>query len=79
MAKHQEHWADVRRSKSYLAGDFLPPFELQTANIIEIFEDQGWKSEPTTEEYEVWQGKILELIPLLNYDAVIELGYHLAF
>lgn len=26
VAKTREHWADVRRSKSYIGDDFIPPF-----------------------------------------------------
>ena len=32
-----------------------------------------------SEEFESWQNRMVELIPKLNYDAIIELSYHLAF
>jgi hypothetical protein len=78
--KTDDHWAQVSRSKSYLAHDYFPPVTLHTSNLIDLFEqNQDWKLEESSEEYQKWREDLIQTIPKLNFDAIIELNYYMSF
>lgn len=36
--KTDDHWQQVRRSKSYIADEFFPPIQLRSNDLINVFE-----------------------------------------
>ena len=80
MHKNEEHMENLRRSKSYIADSYFSPFTLKSGNLKEMFEDkQAWKQDRESEEYGEWKEALIEMVPKLNYDAVIELALYLSF
>jgi len=79
--KPDEHWAQVRRSKSYIADAFFPPIALKSHDLISMFERDAWKEHQdfSTEAYLTWREDVLTLLPRLGVEALIELGYFLSF
>lgn len=70
----------IKRLKSYLADDFLPPVNLRDSTLVDLFlNSQDYKSEVGTEKYEAWKEDVVAALPNLNYDAVVELALYLAF
>ena len=62
----------MRRSKSYLADKFLPPFDAPLeSNLRDLFAKE-LSADETAES-------LLEIIPNLNHDQVIDLSLFLAF
>jgi hypothetical protein len=51
----QDRWADVRRSKSFIAEKFYPPFELKEGNLRNLLVDpasiENYSKSPESEEY----------------------------
>ena len=47
MQKNEEHFQNLRRSKSYLADSYFPPIALLDGNLKELFEDReaAWRSD----------------------------------
>jgi hypothetical protein len=44
MHKTNDHWNQIRRSKSYLGNDYFPTFHLKSSNLIEMFiNNTDWK------------------------------------
>jgi len=72
VQKTSDHWAQVSRSKLFLSEDFFPPrtIPLET-NLKDIFAN----AEQTEEEL---SEKLIEVIPNLNHDMLIELSLYLA-
>jgi hypothetical protein len=70
VPKTDDHWANVARSKAFLADKFLPPFSLPLdTNLRALFsDDQSNKTE-----------RLLEIIPNLNHDQLVHLALYLAF
>jgi len=79
MHKPENHWENVRRSKSYIADDFFPPVELKTGNLIEIFAKDAWRQDPESAEFLEWRDAVVEMCSKLNFDAVVELALYLSF
>jgi hypothetical protein len=80
IQKTESHWNELRRSKSFIADDFFPPVALMNGNLKDLFENnQAWKSDPETEEYKMWRDAVVECAGKLNFDAIIELAYFMAF
>lgn len=53
---------------------------LHTSNLIDLFEqNQDWKLEESSEEYQKWREDLIQTIPKLNFDAIIELNYYMSF
>jgi len=78
--KRQDHWDAIRRLKSYLADDFLPPVNLKDSTLVELFLNRDdWKEEIGSEKFELWKEDVTAALPKLNYDAVVELALYLAF
>lgn len=73
VQKTEDHWSIVSRSKQFLAKDFFPPrnaaFESELKSVLE---DQSLS------EQELCL-KLLDVIPNLNHDQLIELTLYLSF
>ena len=71
VQKTADHWSQVHRSKAFIADDFFPPraVPLET-NLQSLF------SEARTEEE--LAGALLDIVPNLNHDTLIELALFLS-
>ena len=70
VQKTEDHWAQVARSKAFIADDFFPPRQLpQVENLQAIFAEEG--DQERTE-------KLIEVIPKLNADQFVELLLYVA-
>jgi len=62
VQKPTNHWEQVRRSKQFLAAQFLPPFDVPLdANLRELFTNQSLTESQVIE-------KLVQMIPNLNHD-----------
>lgn len=64
VAKTDSHWAELRRSKSFLADDFFPPIELHENNLKVIFENLAANRMTEAEAC----AELKNVIPRLNHD-----------
>ena len=72
VQKTDDHWQQVSRSKAFLANDFFPPRAVPLeSNLQELF------SNLEITEAELEQG-LLDTIPRLNHDMVVELALYLS-
>ena len=79
MHKTSDHWETLRRSKSYIADSYFPPMSLKTGNLKEMFEENpAWKADAGSPEFSQWKEALIDLVPKLNFDAVIELALYLS-
>lgn len=78
IQKPPNHLEMLRRSKSFLAETFFGPFELRETNLRELFRDKSVYANTETKEFEEWKLKLLEVIPKLNYDIIVQLALHLS-
>ena len=72
----------MRRSKSFIADKFFGPFDLKESNLRELFAiyDSNLKNvDQTAPEYEEWRSKLLEVIPRLNHDVLIDFALYLSY
>lgn len=70
MQKTKEHWPSIARSKAYLADKFIPPFEVPLEeNLHNLF---------STKDADV-AARLLEIIPNINHDQLVNLSLYLAF
>jgi hypothetical protein len=80
VQKTSDHWVELRRSKSYIADSFMPPFALRSGTLKDLFENnQAWREDPDSQEYQHWKEAVIESTSKLNFDAIVELALHLAF
>jgi hypothetical protein len=79
MHKPKDHWETIRRSKSYMADDYFPPFALRDGGLNKLFESDDWKNNQDSPEYQTWKENLIELIPRLNFDMIVDLSLYLAF
>ena len=76
----EDKWAAVRRSKGYLAAKFLPPFDLKEGNLKQLFaQADAYNGAADSEAYIQWKEKVLEAVPRLNHDVLVQFALHLAF
>ena len=76
MQKTDNHWEKVRRSKEFIADAFFPPRAIPLeSNLMQIFAEESI-SAMSDEELEA---RLLDVIPHLNHDTLIELSLYLAF
>ena len=48
--------------------------------MIDLFENkEAWKSDAESSEFDEWRSSMIDLIPKLQYDSLIELGMYLGF
>jgi hypothetical protein len=78
LQKNNEHWETLRRSKSYIAESYFSPV-LRDGNLKEMFETKEsiWRSDPESEEFCEWRDALIDIVPKLNFDAVIDLALYL--
>lgn len=70
VQKTKDHWSSIARSKSYLADKFIPPFEVPLEeNLRTLF----------AEKVEALPARLLEIIPNINHDQLVNLSLYLAF
>jgi hypothetical protein len=82
IQKPKEHWDNVKRSKSYLADKFFAPFDLKEGNLRELFYEQKetyLNADKDQEKFNEWRQRLLEVIPKLNHDVLVQLSLHLAY
>lgn len=80
VQKTQDHFAQLRRSKAYIGDIFFPPVSLKNGNLIELFENnQAWKEDSESNVFIDWRDSLIDVIPKLQHDALIELGLFLSF
>ena len=73
IQKTSDHWATVSRSKEFLSKDFFPPREVPyDTNLQSLFSDSSLSEEEVNL-------KLLDIIPNLNFDQVVELSLYLVF
>lgn len=72
VSKTPDHWDNVARSKSFLADKFLPPIQLPLDESIRSLFNNQLSDELLSE-------KLVDLIPNLNHDQIVNLSLHLAF
>jgi hypothetical protein len=78
--KPPHHWEEIRRSKEYIAETFFPPVSLRNGTLIEMFEkNDAWRADPQSPEFIEWTEAMVELMPKLQYDALIEFSMYIAF
>lgn len=79
----EDRWAPIRRSKDFLSAKFFPPFDLKEGNLRKLLLDQASKDayNKSTDslEYVQWKSLLIELIPKLNHDVIVQLSLHLAY
>lgn len=79
MHKPEDHWETLRRSKSYIADSYFPPVALRSGSLKEMFEqNEAWRADPESQEFAQWKDSLIDMIPKLNFDAVIELALYLS-
>ena len=72
MQKPNEHWLTIARSKSYLSDKFFPPFEVPLeTNLRDILTEDLAEEEMSA--------RLVEAIPNLNHDQLVDLALYLAF
>lgn len=52
--------------------------QLKDANLKQMFEGKDLSNQET-EDFKLWKESLIHLVPKLNFDAVLELSYQLAF
>ena len=71
MRKEQNAWNKIARSKSFVGEDFFPPIAAPLdSNLREVFADNL-----LTDQLE----KLVEFIPHVNHDQLVQLALYLAF
>lgn len=75
----EDRWTAIRRSKAFLADKFIPPFNLKEDNLRQIFADKEAYSQEGTEAFNSWKEKLLEAIPRVNHDILVELALSLSY
>ena len=76
VQKTDNHWEKVRRSKEFIADEFFPPraIPLET-NLQAIFAEESISAMSEDE----LEARLLDVVPHLNHDTLIELSLYLAF
>lgn len=75
-----DKWAAVRRSKDFIADKFFPPFGLKEGNLKSLFaKREVYESSPDSPVYQQWKDSLLEGIPQLNHDVLVQLALHIAY
>ncbi|CDW86618.1 UNKNOWN [Stylonychia lemnae] len=72
----------LRKEKAYIAEKFFGPFELKESNLRTLFIDQKAvfaNEDFESQEYLDWKSKVLEVIPNLNHDILVQFALHLAY
>jgi len=70
----------MRRSKSFIADKYFPPFALKEGNLKELLaQREAFEAPADSQVYLQWQSKLLEIIPRLNHDITVELALNLAY
>ena len=76
MQKTDNHWAKVRRSKEFIADDFFPPRAIPLETNLQVIFAEENISAMSDDELEA---RLLDVIPHLNHDILIDLALYLAF
>lgn len=52
---------------------------MRDGNLKEMFETKEsiWRSDPESEEFCEWRDALIDIVPKLNFDAVIDLALYL--
>lgn len=82
MQKTDNHKEELRRSKSFIADKFYGPFDLKESNLRHLFYEQKHlyeNAEETSPQYTEWRSKLLEVVPKLNHDILIDLALYLSY
>lgn len=80
MHKTEDHFENLRRSKSYIADSYFPPVELKNGNLIEMFiTNSAHRQAPSSPEFTQWKEALIEMIPKLSIETNLELAMYLAF
>lgn len=70
----------MRRSKSFIADKYFPPFALKEGNLKGLLaQREAFEAPADSQVYMQWQSKLLEIIPRLNHDITVELALNLAY
>lgn len=72
VQKTSDHWQQVARSKAFLADDFFPPRAVPLETNLQTLLSQEGMSE------EELDAGLLDVIPRLNHDMVVELALYLS-
>jgi hypothetical protein len=70
VQKTKDHWPSIARSKAYLADKFIPPFEVPLEENLRNLLAEKDADIPA---------KLLEIIPNINHDQLVNLSLYLAF
>ena len=85
VEKTKEHLENLRRQKPLIAAKYFGPFDLKESNLISLLIEQRqvwegeWEKEVKSEKYLEWRQHLLEAIPQLNHDVLINFALYLAF
>jgi len=74
-----DRWAPVRRAKAYIADKFFSPFDLKEGNLQQLFALKDVYSNPDNAAYGEWKSRVIQAIPKVNHDVLIQLSLHLAY
>ena len=85
VQKTADHFDQLRRSKSFIADTYFGPFSVKESNLRSLFIDQKavweneWNQTQPTEAYLAWKEQLLEAIPRLNHNVLVEFALYLTF
>jgi hypothetical protein len=78
-----DRWHAVRRSKSFIAAKYFDPVELKEGNLAGLFHTtqgkEAYAAPEDSEAYLQWREKVLEAVPKVNHDVLIDLARHTAY
>ena len=85
VQKTADHFDQLRRSKSFIADTYFGPFSVKESNLRSLFIEQKavweneWNQAKPTEAYLAWKEQLLEAIPRLNHNVLVEFALYLTF